>query len=301
MPQNACDLIREVANNIISEFQKTRYKDKNKAINDYKSDYKNYLNFPKEFKFKENKSNAHKELAKLLKKGYKNLSSEIKKQFKSEFYKKNEKRCPMCGQLLESSKKSNIDVPIADLDHFLPKNKYPQFSLLPQNLIPTCMECNRIEKHIADITPQEFKKALNELKLLKSFESHPDRYFKVWDKIKYDFEDKKIKLANMPNAKKLVDLYGIEERYKVLAEKCFNVLFNVIKHSDIRTPESLERFLEGMAASNWHEANDGFSLNNSPHIWHEFIEWILYSESNLLALWEEVKDYSRSICNYSIV
>lgn len=29
------------------------------------------------------------------------------------------------------------------LDHYLPKEKYPEFSVLPQNLIPACDECNR--------------------------------------------------------------------------------------------------------------------------------------------------------------
>ncbi len=40
--------------------------------------------------------------------------------------------CPYCG---------GIGVP-ANLDHYLPKKHYPQYSVLPVNLIPSCMDCN---------------------------------------------------------------------------------------------------------------------------------------------------------------
>lgn len=40
-------------------------------------------------------------------------------------------RCPFC-QISESS----------TLDHYLPKERYPEFSVLPQNLIPCCSNCN---------------------------------------------------------------------------------------------------------------------------------------------------------------
>lgn len=40
-------------------------------------------------------------------------------------------RCPFCG-ISESS----------TLDHYLPKEKYPEFSVLPKNLVPSCAVCN---------------------------------------------------------------------------------------------------------------------------------------------------------------
>ena len=42
------------------------------------------------------------------------------------------KRCPYCGGIGESR----------NLDHYLPKTKFPQFSILPCNLIPACRDCN---------------------------------------------------------------------------------------------------------------------------------------------------------------
>ncbi len=45
-----------------------------------------------------------------------------------------------------------------DLDHFLPKSKYPQFSILPCNLVPSCVDCNRTEKRV--IIPRDKSKQL---------------------------------------------------------------------------------------------------------------------------------------------
>lgn len=41
-------------------------------------------------------------------------------------------KCPFCG---------GIGTP-RNLDHFLPKANYPQFSVLPNNLVPSCRDCN---------------------------------------------------------------------------------------------------------------------------------------------------------------
>jgi hypothetical protein len=41
-------------------------------------------------------------------------------------------KCPFCG---------GIGTP-RNLDHFLPKTHFPQFSVLPRNLVPSCRDCN---------------------------------------------------------------------------------------------------------------------------------------------------------------
>ena len=45
-------------------------------------------------------------------------------------------KCPFCG---------GIGTP-RNLDHFLPKMHFPQFSVLPQNLVPSCRDCNMENK-----------------------------------------------------------------------------------------------------------------------------------------------------------
>ena len=41
-------------------------------------------------------------------------------------------RCPYCGHRQ-----------VRQLDHFLPKSKYPSFSVTPLNLVPSCSDCNK--------------------------------------------------------------------------------------------------------------------------------------------------------------
>lgn len=45
----------------------------------------------------------------------------------------NSEKCPLCGHIGTS----------AQLDHYLPKSNYPQYSVYPKNLIPCCRDCNQ--------------------------------------------------------------------------------------------------------------------------------------------------------------
>lgn len=56
--------------------------------------------------------------------GRKRYYNQIKKQVKG-------KVCPVCGE------KGRIT-----LDHYLPKNEYPTLCVMPDNLLPICMDCN---------------------------------------------------------------------------------------------------------------------------------------------------------------
>lgn len=51
-------------------------------------------------------------------------------------------KCPYCG---------GIGRP-RTLDHYLPKSKYPQFSVLPANLLPCCRDCNTENKSTSTAT-----------------------------------------------------------------------------------------------------------------------------------------------------
>lgn len=53
-------------------------------------------------------------------------------------------RCPLCGFGHAST-----------LDHYLPKSKFPQFSILPLNLIPSCKDCNTGKGTITAILAEE--------------------------------------------------------------------------------------------------------------------------------------------------
>ena len=57
-------------------------------------------------------------------------------------------RCPFCGFGHAST-----------LDHYLPKSKYPQFSVLPLNIVPSCKDCNTGK--LADIAITEEQQSLH--------------------------------------------------------------------------------------------------------------------------------------------
>jgi hypothetical protein len=61
------------------------------------------------------------------------------------FYESNPKLevCPAC----DGSRPDKVNNKIyADADHFLPKSKYPFLSIHPANIVPLCLDCNRLFK-----------------------------------------------------------------------------------------------------------------------------------------------------------
>lgn len=54
-------------------------------------------------------------------------------------------RCPFCGDIGQTK----------NLDHFLPKAHFPEFSVTPLNLVPSCRDCNMGEKGEAYATIED--------------------------------------------------------------------------------------------------------------------------------------------------
>jgi hypothetical protein len=54
-------------------------------------------------------------------------------------------RCPFCGDIGHTK----------NLDHFLPKAYFPEFSIMPLNLVPSCRDCNMGEKGQAYATIED--------------------------------------------------------------------------------------------------------------------------------------------------
>lgn len=61
------------------------------------------------------------------------LKSNIKDHYKKNKFSNNGKKCPYCGILRQEAD---------ELDHFLPRSIFPEFSVLPMNLIHACDKCN---------------------------------------------------------------------------------------------------------------------------------------------------------------
>ena len=66
------------------------------------------------------------------------------------------KVCPYCGQTYIGTVKyqrgsGKLHLAKAQIDHFLPKGKYPFLALSYANFIPSCPSCNLSHKHIEDV------------------------------------------------------------------------------------------------------------------------------------------------------
>lgn len=72
--------------------------------------------------------------------------SELEKLYTQYFSKKNKPARDVYDAILNSAQEScpfcgGIGTP-HNVDHFLPKSHFPQFSVLPHNLVPACRDCN---------------------------------------------------------------------------------------------------------------------------------------------------------------
>jgi hypothetical protein len=64
----------------------------------------------------------------------------LRKTIKRALIQQQFQRCCHCDQRTPSN-----DLSRWDLEHFLPKGKYPQFSFTPENLAVSCADCNKIK------------------------------------------------------------------------------------------------------------------------------------------------------------
>ncbi len=138
----------------------------------------------------------------------------------------NAKKCPFCS--LSHNPKT--------LDHFLPKTLFPQFSILPENLVPACKECN-----------EEFKKTfyadVEDEQILHPYFDDIKFYNTQWIKAKYipSHKDEPCIVefyVSPPNnwsdtdkkrVQKHFDLFQIKERYSYFAMDAVGVIEEQLK------------------------------------------------------------------------
>ncbi|RBP25364.1 hypothetical protein DET55_114116 [Bacillus mycoides] len=70
-----------------------------------------------------------------------NLLDEDERNIVERKFLTNERVCPYCDWY-------EIEIAGVSIDHFLPKSKFPLFSIYPKNLVMSCPTCNdRIKRH----------------------------------------------------------------------------------------------------------------------------------------------------------
>lgn len=68
-------------------------------------------------------------------------------RFRQNLYNLTPNRCPICD--------ANWGYAVRTLDHILPESIFPQFSILPLNLVPTCYRCNHSKSTTVGYLPNE--------------------------------------------------------------------------------------------------------------------------------------------------
>ena len=136
-------------------------------------------------------------------------------------------RCPLCGQRQ-----------VKTLDHYLPKSKFPTYSITPYNIIPACSDCNKdktdnIATCRGDETIHPYYDDFNDEVWIKaelvednpvSFEFYtqkPER----WDETKYF------------RAKTHFEKFGLNKLYKPYASEMFIGAFSRLKRLYDKTDE----------------------------------------------------------------
>lgn len=113
-----------------------------------------------------------------------------------------DEKCPFCGGIGRPK----------NLDHYLPKTHYPQFSILPINLVPCCRDCNMDGKKDNFATCEEEQ-------ILQPYLDH-DRYFnEQWISANY--------LTGINNEPGVIKYFVLppqhwEETHKKRVQKHFN-------------------------------------------------------------------------------
>ncbi|TPG27069.1 HNH endonuclease [Variovorax ginsengisoli] len=125
-----------------------------------------------------------------------------------------QEQCPFCG---------GIGTP-RNLDHFLPKSRFPQFSTFPKNLVPSCRDCNMDGKAESFATRAEDQ-------LIHPYVDH-DRFFNkqwIFAKCLLDPSNRPISVhyfvaspdeweqVNKDRAQKHFHDFGLAKRYSVKA------------------------------------------------------------------------------------
>lgn len=134
--------------------------------------------------------------------------------------------CPYCNRQYVTPVYSSSGKLRADLDHFLPKNKYPFFSMSLYNLIPSCKFCNSSLKG-----RKEF-----DFDSLNPYECNIDDYIKFEMNISSNFDNESYIFANPikeeKKAKEYLNMFKIETLYNYHRNQASDLLKKKLIYSD---------------------------------------------------------------------
>ncbi len=177
-------------------------------------------------------------------------------------------RCPQCGQRQ-----------VKNLDHYLPKSKYPLLAVVPYNLVPCCSECNKnkldkvpysremetIHPYYDDFDDQVWIKAIINEQDPLSFEFYACKP-EGWSELKYK------------RAKNHFITFGLNELYKPYAAEMVITEIGWIKRllqkcgEDVAKQEILDRMAdEQKIRKNTWKAAIYEAIYNNEWFWKQYL------------------------------
>lgn len=149
-------------------------------------------------------------------------------------YSRKVRTCPYCNRQYITPFYSENGKVRADLDHFLPKSKYPYFSMSIYNLVPCCKFCNSSLKgtrEFSSMTEKPFEISVYEI----SIDDMAEFCYWTGSKKMIRFDVKKIGVEAEENAVQIYkDMFKIEELYNYHQNEAEDILEKHIKYSSQR-------------------------------------------------------------------
>lgn len=215
------DKLKEFYENYIESYQENLNKDK-----DFRRELLNTFGYNKFIDI----SSYEKKLKKQNQNGYEITSTNFMKTYESKdewnaytfIFKINLKVCPYCNRQYITPILSQDGKLRADIDHWLPKDEYPYFSMSLYNLVPSCKFCNSSLKgsKYSDINPY-----IDDIDNLIQFKLHDElKETPIKVDIKNKKEEKKIK--------NYLNIYKIELLYDYHKDKAKYIKDLRIKYSE---------------------------------------------------------------------
>lgn len=190
--------------------------------------------------------------------------------------------CPYCGIT------RNI---LHDLDHFMPRSKYPEFSILSNNLIYVCSECNQDFKksEFLDISTPAIRKFLNpyydsldEEEIIKCNITNNGIILNMEYIANPNLITKNLYLYEV--TKNHIDSLNLNERYiRNIRRDLLDKFLNKFKDKSIKTHRQIRDFTNSEAQTfindKIDELDDSLKNNFELLFWREFLNCTNYFDS----------------------
>jgi hypothetical protein len=186
--------------------------------------------------------------------------------------------CPACDRQRPDRIRGIIG---SQVNHFLPKESYPFYSIHPDNLVPVCSECNEraqgsrdpIDDHqnapLVNCFHPYHRPAIDHICVMGN----------ATDVGKFQIELREKDGSLSQRVQSLVDVLDLESRW---ADRMEQLIDGVIESLESDTKEELQEKL----AEKLEDTGERFGRQPNSYVYHQLLKYILDNPSELDSLWQ---------------